>query len=85
MTICEWNPKPKSEVGGRQEQHEDSGFDFFQPTTTTQDSTHPIKKKAKRDDLENSNLSGTQGFENGSTHVSHVIVCNVGTHLCDKP
>jgi hypothetical protein len=49
MTICEWNPKPKSEVGGRRrQQHEDSGLIFFQPRiTTTQDSTHPIKESEK--------------------------------------
>jgi hypothetical protein len=62
MTICEWNPKPKSEGGGGggQQQHEDSGLISF-----SQEQQHRIppiqSKKAKRDNLENSNLSGTRG------------------------
>jgi len=65
MTICEWNPRPKSEGGGggrQQQQHEDSGLiDFSQEQ---QHRIPPIRsKKAKRDDIENSNLSATQGLK----------------------
>jgi len=87
MTICEWNPKPKLEEGegGRQQQHENSEFriDIFQPRTTTQDSTHPIKESEKGRSRKQQFVWDTR-FENGSTQVSHVVACN-GTHLCDKP
>lgn len=64
MTICEWNPKPTSEGGGgRQQQHEDSGLISFSQEQQ-QHRIPPIRsKKAKRDDLENSNLSRIQGLK----------------------
>lgn len=61
---CEWNPKPKSGGGGRQQQeHEDSGLISFSQQQQQQRIPPIRSKKAKRDDLENSNLSGTQGLK----------------------
>jgi hypothetical protein len=82
------NPKPKSEEGGggrqQQQQHEDSGLISF-----SQEQQHripPIRsKKAKREDLENSNLSATQGLKKMVQLKYHMLWPAMGPILCDKP
>ncbi len=51
-------------------------IDFFQPTTTTtKDSTHPIKESEKGRFRKQQFVWNTR-LENGSTQVSHVVACN---------